>query len=118
MQLIRHIVLINWKDGVGKREIEDWVALCNRIPDECPMVYNWVSSYSVDGPPEAKPSSHAFCVHLDLRSPEEWAQYISHPFPGRVYSEALKIIDLDRTASTNVLVNAEPTRSRSQVLQA
>jgi Stress responsive A/B Barrel Domain len=113
MQMIRHLVLISFKPGVKDHVIQEWVALCNRIPDECPMVYNWVSSFSVEGPPDANPSTHAFCVHLDLRSKEEWAQYIKHPFPGRVYSEALKIIDLERTASVNVLVETEATHNRS-----
>jgi hypothetical protein len=113
MQMIRHIVLINWKPGVSDGEIQRWVALCNRIPDECPMVFNWVSSFSVDGPPNANPSTHAFCVQLDLRSKEEWAQYLKHPYPGHVYSEALKIIELSQTSSMNIIVDAEPIRTLS-----
>ncbi len=113
MQMIRHLVLINFKPGVKDEDIQQWVALCNRIPDECPMIYNWVSSFSVEGPPDANPSTHAFCVHMDLQSKDDWAKYIKHPYPGHVYAEALKIIDLERTASVNVLVETEPTRNRS-----
>ncbi len=116
MKMIRHIVLINWKPGTKEQDIQEWVALCNRIPDECPMIYNWVSSFSVEGPPNANPSTHPFCVHMDLRSKEEWAQYLKHPYPGHVVAEGMKIIDLDRTASVNVLVETEPTRNRSHGL--
>jgi hypothetical protein len=116
MKMIRHVVLINWKQGVALKDIQDWVALCNRIPDECPMVYNWFSSYSIPGPDPAKPSTHEFCLHFDLRSRVEWNQYLQHAWPNRVYSEGEGIIDLDRTASTNMLVDTEPTRTTSRVL--
>ena len=116
MKMIRHVVLINWKQGVESKEIQDWVAMCNRIPDECPMVYNWFSSYSIPGPDPAKPSTHEFCLHFDLRSRSEWSQYLQHPCPNRVYAEGERIIDLDRTASTNMLVDAEPVRIASRIL--
>lgn len=116
MQMIRHIVLINWKDGASSQDIENWVNLCNQIPDECPMVYNWLSSYSVPSPPGGNPSSHAFCVQVDLRSREEWDQYARHPFSGMVVSEGMKIIDMDRVASANILVEADPTKKKSRIL--
>jgi hypothetical protein len=117
MRMMRHVVLINWKANASKSEVDQWVELCNQIPDECSMVYNWFSSYSVPGPETAKPSSHDFCVQLDLRSMKEWDAYIKHPFPGTVYSEGMKVIDLDRTASTNIAVETEPTRQKSRVVE-
>lgn len=119
MRMIRHIVLINWKQDARPEQIDDWILQCNRIPDECPMVYNWYSSRAIDGPDPNKPqnfSTHKFCVMFDLRSGEEWDQYLSHPCPKSVYDEGMKIILLERTASTNMLVEGEPLRVKSQIL--
>lgn len=116
MPMIQHVVLVKWKEGVSKKDIEKWVELCNRIPDECPMVYNWSSGYSIAGPDPTKPSSHAFGLHFDLRSGEEWGEYLTHPYPSMVYNEALKVIDLEHTASVNILVDAEAGRKSSRIL--
>ncbi len=111
MEMIRHIVLINWKNDASPQQIDDWIRLCNRIPDECPMVYNWCSGPSVPGPDPNRPCSHEFCILFDLRSSEEWVQYLKHPYPESVYSEGIEIIDLERTASTNMVVETEPRRA-------
>jgi hypothetical protein len=116
MKMIRHVVLINWKEGIPASELENWISLCNRIPDECPMVYNWFSSYGIPGPDPTRPSTHDFCLHFDLRSRDDWEEYLRHEFPNTVYSEGEKIIDLARTASTNMIVEAEPNRSTSRTL--
>ena len=118
MRMIRHIVLINWKQDARPEQIDDWILQCNRIPDECSMVYNWYSSQAIAGPDPDQPknfSTHQFCVMFDLRSGEEWDQYLSHPYPKSVYDEGMKIILLARTASTNMLVEGEPLRIKSQI---
>src|SRR5690606_23738290 len=107
MQLIRHIVLINWKPDATQEQIQAWVDLANRIPDECPMVYNFCSSYCAVDPRLDNPSSHAFCILFDLRSPDEFAEYLSLPFPDEVKTRGLAIIDMERTASTNMWVQGE-----------
>jgi hypothetical protein len=111
--MIRHIVLINWKKDVSTEAIGNWIRLCNRIPDECPMVHNWCSSHAVDGPDPNRPSTHEFGILFDLPSREEWVEYLKHPYPNSVYAEGTRIIDLERTASTNILVETEPRRART-----
>lgn len=115
MRMIRHVVLINWQEGADPAEIETWIDFCNRIPDECPMVYNWFSSYGISLADPENSSTHDYCLHFDLRSREEWIEYLNHPFPEQVYSTGLKVIDLARTASANMLVNAEPVKSFSAI---
>jgi len=114
MAPIRHIVLINWKQDVSPTQIDDWVRLCNRIPEECPMVYNWSSGPCVAGPDPDRPSTHEFGIMFDLGSDEDWKQYLKHPYPETVYAEGMKIIDLERTASANMLVEANPVASRAK----
>jgi hypothetical protein len=101
---IRHIVLINWKQDAQKQEIDDWIKFCDRIPQECEMVSNWSSGPCITGPDPNKPSSHEFAIMFDLPSNEEWARYLQHPYPEKVYVGGEKIIDLDRTASTNMVL--------------
>ncbi|MFN2530895.1 MAG: Dabb family protein [Pyrinomonadaceae bacterium] len=108
---IRHIVLINWKSEVSQDLIGDWIKTCNRIPDECPMVHNWSSGLCISGPDPDKPSSHQFAIVFDLNSNDEWMQYLKHPYPGLVYDTGMKVIDLDRTASTNMLLETKPAAS-------
>lgn len=116
MPLIRHIVLINWKKDVSPDQIDDWIRLCNRIPEKCPTVYNWCSSRAIAASDPNRPSSHEFCIMFDLRSKEEWDKYLAESYPELVYTEGAKIIDLERTASTNMLVETEPLRVKSQIL--
>lgn len=111
---IRHIVLINWKSDVSQDQIDGWIKLCDRIPDECPMVHNWSSGLCVDAPDPDKPSSHQFAIMFDLGSDEEWAQYLKHPYPEMVYDAGMKVIDLDRTASTNMVVEAKTAVSTTR----
>jgi hypothetical protein len=115
MRLIRHVVLINWQEGASTADIENWIELCNRIPDECPMVCNWCSSYSISLAEPANVSSHAFCIQFDFISKEEWIQYLKHTFPSRVYSEGMKVIDMARTASANMLVEAKAEHTVSSI---
>ena len=102
MSSIRHIVLINWKKDASPQQIEEWIRYCDRIPNECPMVSNWTSGTCVLAPVPDKPSTHDFGIMFDLGSNEDWIAYLSHPYPESVYSEGLKVIDLDRTASANM----------------
>lgn len=115
MHMIRHIVLINWKPETTQEQINEWVQRVNRIPDECPQVYNWCSSHAVAGPDPNNPPTHAFCISFDLRSQGEFAEYLKHPYPNAVKADGLAIIDLERTASTNMLVEAEPVRARRKM---
>ena len=116
MQMIRHIVLINWKKDASPEQIDNLIRLCHRIPDECSMVYNWCSSRAIPNREPEKPSTHEFCIMFDLRSAADWDQYFQHPYPKLVLEEGIKIVDTDRTASTNMLVEAEPLRVKSQLL--
>lgn len=116
MQMIRHIVLINWKPEATRQQIDEWVQRVNRIPDECPQVYNWYSSHAVAGPDPDMPPTHYFCITLDFRSQDEFTEYFHHSYPSTVKAEGLEIIDLERTASTNMLVEAEPRRVKSRIL--
>ncbi len=102
MSLIRHIVMINWKKEAPREEVDSWINFCERIPEECPMVLNWLSGPCVAGPDPDKPSTHDFGIMFDLPSDEEWEQYLKHPYPELVYCEGMKVIDLDRTASNNM----------------
>jgi len=115
MRLIRHVVLINWQKNASTGDIESWINLCNRIPEECPMVYNWSSSHSISLAEPANVSSHAFCIQFDFISKEEWIQYLKHPFPSQVYSEGMKVIDLTKTASANMLVDSNAERTVSAI---
>ena len=115
MRVIRHIVLINWLESASRENIDAWIDLCQRIPQECPMVCNWASSNGVSLAEPANVSTHAFCISFDLRSTEEWADYLKHPFPSRVYSEGTKVIDLNRTASANMLVDCSTDRAVSMI---
>lgn len=99
---IRHIVMITWKNSALRSEIEDWISFCNRIPQECSMVRNWLSGPCITGPDPDKPSTHDFGILFDLPSDEEWEKYLRHPFPELVYNQGLSVIDLERTASTNM----------------
>jgi hypothetical protein len=108
---IRHIVLINWKKDVSQDEIDAWIEFCDRIPEECPMVRNWSSGPCVTGPDPDKPSSHQFAIMFDLGSDEEWIRYLKHPYPELVYVGGMKVIDLDRTASTNMVLSAKASAS-------
>jgi hypothetical protein len=102
MPAVRHIVLITWKTDTPKPRIDEWIRICNRIPEECPMVRNWFSGPCIPGPDIDKPSTHDFGIMFDLGSDEEWERYLRHPYPDLVYNTGLDVIDLDRTASTNM----------------
>lgn len=102
MPPIRHIVLINWKKEASSQQIDNWIEYCRRIPNECPMVSNWLSGPCVIAPVPDKPSTHEFGISFDLGSNEEWIAYLNHPYPESVYAEGLKVIDLERTASVNM----------------
>jgi hypothetical protein len=113
MQMIRHIVLINWKPGATDQRIDEWVEQVNRIPNECSMVYNWCSSHAAVGPDVDNPSTHSFCIVFDIRSPDEFGEYLKHPYPDAVKTDGLDIIDLERTASTNMWIQGEPRKVAS-----
>lgn len=104
MPQIRHIVMINWKKEASREQVDTWIKFCDRIPGECPMVENWLSGPCITGPDPDKPSTHDFGIMFDLPSDEEWEKYLRHPFPESVYAEGLQVIDLDRTASTNMVL--------------
>ena len=102
MPAIRHIVMINWKKDADPEQIKDWIKFCDQIPAECPMVLNWVSGPCITGPDPEKPSTHDFGIMFDLPSDDLWEKYLKHPYPESVYEQGIKVIDLDRTASTNM----------------
>jgi len=104
---IRHIVLINWKSDVQQDEIDSWIKICNRIPKECSMVHSWYSGLCIDGPDRDKPSTHKFAIVFDLSSTDDWMRYLQHPYPALVYDAGMKVIDLERTASINMLLEAK-----------
>ncbi len=104
---IRHIVLINWKKDVSSEQIDKWIRFCDRIPEECSMVRNWQSGPCIAAPDPDKPSSHDFGIMFDLCSQEEWQQYLKHPYPESVYATGVEVIDLERTASTNMSLQEE-----------
>lgn len=109
MPPIRHIVLINWRKDASSQQINDWISYCERIPQKCSMVHNWSSGQCVTAPVPDKPSTHEFGITFDLRSEEEWVEYLNHPYPESVYAEGLRVIDLERTASANLTLEAEPS---------
>ena len=117
MQMIRHMVLINWKSAATQGQIDEWVQKVNRIPDECPMIYNWCSSHAIPEADLDNPSTHAFCITFDIRSPEEFAEYQRQPYPRAAKEDGMAIIDMERTASTNMWVEAEPLRVKSRILR-
>jgi stress responsive alpha/beta barrel protein len=99
---VRHIVMITWKKDVSQDQINEWIKMCDRIPQECAMVRNWLSGPCITGPDVDKPSTHDFGIMFDLGSDEEWESYLRHPYPESIYQAALHVIDLERTASTNM----------------
>ena len=107
MSAVRHIVLITWKQNVAQPRIDEWIRMCDRIPEECPMVQNWLSGPCITGPDVDKPSTHDFGIVFDLGSDDEWEKYLRHPYPELIYDKALEVIDLDRTASTNMRLPAQ-----------
>lgn len=115
MQMIRHIVLVNWKKNASQEQIDAWIKACSRIPDECPMVYRCTSPVVVEPDPVERPSTHDYCILFDFRSREEWAQYRQHPYPESVRVRGTEVIDLERAAAISILVEAEPSRAMSRV---
>lgn len=113
MQLIRHIVFMRWRRDVTQQQINDWIETCNRMSEECPMLYNWYSGRAVAGPDSNSPVTHDFCASMDFRSLEEYAQFDEQPYHQSVYREAGKVVDIDSVANMNMLVEAEPLRAKS-----
>ncbi len=104
MQMIRHIIMLKWRPGVTQHQIDDWLAKCNRIPVECPQLYNWQCGPAIPGPNPDRPTTHDFCVSFDLRSPAEYAEYLRHPYPQSVREESFALIEPEQIAGINVMV--------------
>jgi hypothetical protein len=104
---------MSWQKDVTQQQIAEWIQLCNRMPGQCPMLYNWSSGRTIAGPDTNNPVTHDFCASMDFRSQEDYAQFDEHPYHQLVYAEAIKIVAVERVANINMMVEAAPVRTES-----
>jgi hypothetical protein len=115
VRMIRYIVLVKWKKEVSQREVELCIERINHLPDECSLIYNWCSSRTIAGPEPNNERAHDFCFTFDFRSIDEQVQYSRSSYTVLVHEETLPLVDMERTVSANMLVEAEPLRVKSQI---
>lgn len=72
--MIRHVVLIKWKDGTDANQVE---AVASALAD-MPALMPFIRRYEM-GPDLGVTSSHDFAIVADFDSIEDYRTYADHP---------------------------------------